>query len=259
MIFTEIQKRLLNAEVEHGVSVIFAIESGSRAWGFGSPNSDYDARFIYVNSIGWYLSINSDRHRDVIEYPIVDEVDINGWDLKKALKLYWKSNPGIVEWIQSPIEYKNDGHLKKYLVDLLPEFYSFRNGGIHYLNMAKNNYRQYLKNDIVPIKKYFYVLRPLLACDWIVRNMTAPPIEFDKLVSDARLSSNLLDEINKLLTKKKSSLEMSMEPAVGVINEYIEFKFQKLNDAVLKLEEREGDVRILNELFKKYLNLLSHE
>jgi len=101
----EILKRIKAAEEEHDVKVLFAIESGSRAWGFASPNSDYDVRFIYAHKKDWYLDINVEYKRDVIEYPIVDEIDINGWDIRKALMLFWKSNPAFVEWIQSPIVY----------------------------------------------------------------------------------------------------------------------------------------------------------
>jgi predicted nucleotidyltransferase len=105
----EVRERLRRAEYEHDMKVLLAVESGSRAWGFASPNSDYDARFIYVNKPDWYLSVGLEEKRDVIEYPIVDEMDINGWDLRKALRLFWKSNPGFVEWIQSSIIYEHSG------------------------------------------------------------------------------------------------------------------------------------------------------
>jgi hypothetical protein len=93
----EILRRLESAEIEHDVKIILAVESGSRAWGFESTNSDYDARFIYVHRPEWYHSVGLEEKRDVIEYPIVDDLDINGWDLRKALRLYWKSNPAFVE------------------------------------------------------------------------------------------------------------------------------------------------------------------
>lgn len=105
----EVFNRLRVAESEHHTKVLLAIESGSRAWGFASPNSDYDARFIYANRPDWYLSVGLEEKRDVIEYPIVEDMDINGWDLRKALRLFSKSNPGFVEWIQSPIVYERTG------------------------------------------------------------------------------------------------------------------------------------------------------
>lgn len=101
----EMRLRLRRAETEHDVRVLLAVESGSRAWGFASPDSDYDGRFIYVNRPDWYLSVGLEEQRDVIEYPIVDDMDINGWDLRKALRLFQRSNPGFVEWVQSPLVY----------------------------------------------------------------------------------------------------------------------------------------------------------
>jgi RNA repair pathway DNA polymerase beta family len=92
---TEILRRMHNAEKEHGVRILLAVESGSRAWGFESPNSDFDARFIYVHPRDWYLSVGLEEQPDVIEYPIVDDIDLNGWDLRKALRLFWKSNPPL--------------------------------------------------------------------------------------------------------------------------------------------------------------------
>jgi uncharacterized protein len=80
----EIISRIQKTELEHNVKVIYAIESGSRAWGFASPNSDFDVRFVYVRPKEWYLTIDVEDKRDVIEYPIVDEIDINGWDLPLA-------------------------------------------------------------------------------------------------------------------------------------------------------------------------------
>lgn len=88
----EILQRLRAAEVEHNMRILYACESGSRAWGFASPDSDYDVRFIYVRNEDWYLSFDVENKRDVIEYPIVDEIDCSGWDLRKALYLLTRTN-----------------------------------------------------------------------------------------------------------------------------------------------------------------------
>lgn len=175
---TEILRRMHAAEEEHGVRILLAVESGSRAWGFESPNSDYDARFIYANPRDWYLAVNLEEQRDVIEYPIVDDIDLNGWVLRKALWLFSKSNPAFVEWIQSPIIYSETGTFASSVRELLPSVYSCESGIYHYRSMAKTNYRGYLKADLVPLKKYFYVLRPLPAVRWLERYGSAAPIEF---------------------------------------------------------------------------------
>ena len=102
----EILKRIAEVEATENVTIFYACESGSRAWGFPSADSDYDVRFIYLRKPDWYLSIDVEDKRDVIERPINDELDISGWDLRKALKLLWKSNPPLLEWLVSPIVYK---------------------------------------------------------------------------------------------------------------------------------------------------------
>src|ERR1041385_3130769 len=117
-----IKQRLSSIELNSNVQVLFAAESGSRAWGFPSPDSDYDARFIYVHPKDYYLSI--DDQRDVLEMPVDGVLDINGWDIRKALKLFAKSNAPLFEWLQSPIVYKSDDGFHKALVELMPLYFN---------------------------------------------------------------------------------------------------------------------------------------
>ena len=135
----EIENRLRSIEAGQGVRYPFAVESGSRAWGFPSPDSDYDVRFVYVRPLDWYLSIEPGR--DVIETPLVDEIDLNGWDVRKALRLFWKSNPAFVEWIQSPITYREQGGFRANALHALPDVYTPEKGIYHYRSMDKTNYR----------------------------------------------------------------------------------------------------------------------
>ncbi len=216
----EILARIRKAEAEHGVRVLLAVESGSRAWGFESSNSDFDARFIYANHPDWYLSVGLEEQLDVIEYEIVDEIDLNGWDLRKALRLFWKSNPTFVEWIQSPIVYAELGPFANRMRSLLPQVYSCIKGLNHYRSMAKTNYRGYLKAEVVPLKKYFYVLRPLLAARWLEKYKTAAPIEFAKLLHLIEEDSRLLSDIHDLLTQKRSAPELGLAAPVASINAF---------------------------------------
>ena len=213
-------KRLKTAKNDYGVEILYAIESGSRAWGFESQNSDYDVRFIYAHPKDWYFDINIENKRDVIEYEIVDEIDINGWDIRKALKLYWKSNPAFVEWLKSPIIYIDDGEFAKKSRALLDSIYSIEKGIYHYRSMAKTNYRGYLKQEQVRLKKYFYVLRPLLSIKWLERHREAAPIEFQKLRSLIENDKALDSEISKLLAMKKAGKEMDVGPANKIINQF---------------------------------------
>ncbi len=249
----EILKRLHAAEREHNVKILLAIESGSRAWGFASPNSDYDVRFIYAHPRDWYLAVDLEDRRDVIEYEIVDEIDLNGWDIRKALKLFWKSNPAFVEWVQSPITYLERGNFASAVRELLPDIYSPEKGIHHYRSMAKTNYRGYLKGDLVPLKKYFYVLRPLLAVRWLERHGGAAPIEFNKLLTLVK-DPALLADIHALLERKKVALEKEMAPPVESLNLFIESELDRLDDYRSQWLDRTAEMNQLNALFHMVLD-----
>lgn len=249
----EIMRRIVEAEKEHDVKVLYAVESGSRAWGFSSPNSDYDVRFIYVHKKDWYLSVDLEDKRDVIEYPIVDEIDINGWDLRKALRLFWKSNPAFIEWLQSPIIYVDDGIFAEKARALLPVIASSHKGIYHYLHMARGNFRGYLKKDLVPLKKYFYVLRPLLAIKWLETYDEPAPIEFDVLRKLVAENKELDDAITDLVAKKKVSQEKEYGPAIPVINKFIESELVRLETFSAGNKTRDISYDELNELFRSVL------
>jgi len=253
----EILRRIRAAEDEHGIRVLLAVESGSRAWGFASPDSDFDARFIYVHARDWYLSINFEDRRDVVEYPIVDEIDLNGWDLRKALRLFRKSNPTFVEWIHSPIVYLENGVFASRVRSLLSAIYSVESGLKHYRSMAKTNFREYLKGDLVRLKKYFYVLRPLLAARWLEQYKTAPPIEFESLLSMIDDRADLRSDIDCLLAQKRAAPELGLSAPIPRINEFIEGELLRLDALDLSREGRGLDVnaeRELDALFNDCLN-----
>jgi predicted nucleotidyltransferase len=170
---------LRDIESRHEVTVLFACESGSRGWGFASPDSDYDVRFIYVNRLPWYLTVTP--RRDVIELPISGELDVNGWDLRKALGLMRESNPTLLEWLRSPIVYRDDAVAMPRFRALSEAVFSNARGWHHYASMAKKNFREHLQADEVRYKKYLYVLRPLLAARWIRTQPGVPPMRFADL------------------------------------------------------------------------------
>jgi hypothetical protein len=247
----EILRRIRKAEQEHNVRVLFAIESGSRAWGFASPNSDYDVRFIYAHPKDWYVAVDLEQKRDVIEYEIVDEIDINGWDARKALKLFWKSNPALIEWVQSPIVYIDDNHFAPGVRNLIEEIYSLEKGIYHYRSMAKTNYRGYLREGQVPLKKYFYVLRPLLSIQWLEKYKSLAPIEFDKLRTLVERSSVLDLEIAKLLERKKAGMEEDIAPAIPSLNRFIESELIRLENFDGKSKKSKPGMAKLNALFQE--------
>lgn len=224
----EIVRRLSQIEDEESVHIFYACESGSRAWGFPSADSDYDVRFLYVRSKDWYLSINVEDKRDVIERPISDDLDISGWDLRKALKLLRKSNPPLLEWLTSPIIYLEKSEITSRLRELVPEFYAPIACAHHYLHMAQGNYREYLKGDEVRVKKYFYVLRPLLAIKWIEKQSDVMPMEFGALLERSVESAELKNAIRELMEKKQAGLELDTGPRIEIISDFIESELRRL-------------------------------
>ena len=172
-----IVNKLNEIEQKENIKILLAVESGSRAWGFASTGSDYDVRFIYVRKPEHYLRL--EKTRDVIELPINDELDINGWDLDKTLRLLYKSNPTLFEWFSSPVVYRKTGFSDR-IAPLLKEYFTPSNSIYHYLGTAKSNYVAYIRGkEEVKAKKYFYALRPLLVCRWIIKRQCPPPILFD--------------------------------------------------------------------------------
>lgn len=224
----EIRQRVMQAlteiEVQHDVKVLFACESGSRGWGFASPDSDYDVRFIYVHRLSWYLAVEAGR--DVIELPISDELDVNGWELRKALRLLRRANPVLLEWLDSPVVYRQDVAAER-LRRLAPACFSPLRGRYHYLSMAKKNFRGYLQGDSVRLKKYLYVLRPLLAVRWIDMGLGRPPMRFADLALGVLEDAELLDEINRLLAIKMAATEAEYSPRWPRIHAFIERELAK--------------------------------
>lgn len=217
----QILHKLQQIELEEQVKIIYACESGSRAWGFESQNSDYDVRFIYVRPLDDYLTIF--EQRDVIERPLHDELDVNGWDIRKALQLLRKSNPPLLEWLHSPIQYLNQEHLTIPLYNLVSDLFSAKSSIFHYLHMAKGNYREYLKGEQVKLKKYFYVLRPILACGWIEKYRTIPPVEFQTLVDELIPQQHeIFNSIHSLLEQKRSGDELDYGEQIPALNLYLE-------------------------------------
>lgn len=253
-VHAEILRRLARAEAEHGVRILLAVESGSRAWGFASPNSDYDVRFIYAREPRWYHAVDLEERRDVIEYPIVDDIDLNGWDVRKALRLFWKSNPAFVEWVQSPIRYIERGGFGEGARALLSQAYSVESGMYHYRSMAKNTERAYLRQPQVSLKKYFYALRPLLAVLWLERYAKPAPIEFDKLLPLIDDRPDLRAAIDDLLERKRAAPESWVGDPIPVIGEFAAEQLARLERMQPTVERAPSALPGLNALFHAVLD-----
>ncbi len=243
-----IKEKLKEIEERENVKILHCVESGSRAWGFASPDSDYDVRFIYVRPREYYLRL--DKTRDVIEWQLDDTLDISGWDLQKALRLLYKSNPTIFEWNISPIVYKTTEEWKE-VSAVINRYFNPKSGLYHYLNTARSNYRHFLTGDTVKYKKYFYVLRPLLSCKWVLAEETPPPILFDDL-KEKMLDECIRADVEELLRLKKTAPEVGESAPFAYLNNYLADKIAEMEQILSVMPEvRNSDWETLNNVFLK--------
>ncbi len=233
-------------QTEH-VKVLHVVESGSRAWGFASPDSDYDVRFIYVRDENFYLSLR-DR-KDFIDWELNEVLDINGWDLKKALRRFYKSNATLFEWSNSPVVYYTTDEWQRLYKQAAQNYFSCKSALYHYYGTANKNYHEYLLDDMVKYKKYFYVLRPILACKWIEEKKCTPPVLFDDLCASV-LEDDMKSAVAELLAKKVKMSESDKALRIEKINAYIEEKLDYYKSLVESMrDDRNQDWEPLEEEF----------
>jgi hypothetical protein len=194
-----ITTRLTEVATERGITIRYANESGSRAWGLASTDSDYDVRFVYQHPRAWYLRL--DRPKDMIG-PIMEhdgELDLVGWDLRKVLAHIAGSNAGVIEWLHSPVVYFEDEAFLTRLRDLASNYFQPANVAAHYLGIARSAEAAGYDEAAGDwnLKKYFYYLRPVLAADFVLREGRNPPVPFAELQSRIKSAEirNSLDEL----------------------------------------------------------------
>lgn len=240
--------KLREVEERENVRILYAVESGSRAWGFASPDSDYDVRFIYVRPLEYYLRLG--KTRDVIEWQLDDTLDVNGWDLQKALRLLHSSNPTIFEWAHSSVVYRTSEEWES-IAEIIGKYYEKRPSLYHYLCMAKRNYREFLTGEQVKLKKYFYVLRPILACLWILSEGTPPPMLFDDLAA-RYLAPEIEPVVQDLLAKKRETPEIGLGPRIDALNDYLLREVERTDALISSLPaDHPADWETLDRVFTK--------
>ncbi len=226
MIKDKIIQKLGEIETRENVRVLFCAESGSRSWGFASPDSDYDARFVYVRPAEYYLKLG--KTRDVIEWQLDDVYDISGWDIQKYLRLTYSSNATVFEWSGSPVVYKKTDEWAR-IASLLPAYFNRRAALGHYLGLAKGNLQKNLTEESVKLKKYFYSLRPMLCAKWVVEKGTPPPMPFDELAAEM-LDRSLADEVRTLLELKAQAAESERCAHIAALDEYLKSGIEELSE-----------------------------
>jgi len=245
-----IVQKLFELEQSENIKILFACESGSRAWGFASPDSDFDVRFVYARPLNDYLSIADGP--DTVGLPVDEVLDISGWDIKKTLKLFLKSNGPLYEWLQSPIIYHQNPFFADELRGLMPNYFSLRSGANHYLSMAYNTLRDDLQGEMVKMKRYFYALRPALACLWIIERGSVPPMEFESLrtlITDSAVQHSIDD----LMKQKLVADEKALIAKISLLNDWLTTTLSLCKEQVPLLPAINQKTNELNEVFRKYI------
>ena len=248
IICSELQK----IEQQYGVRILHAVESGSRAWGFASPDSDYDVRFVYVRPAADYLRL--DEPRDVIEWKLDEVLDINGWDLRKAMKQFARGNATLYEWSYSPVVYLTTPEWE-IIRNTAKEYFSEKAAVYHYYGTAMTTYSGYLTREQIRYKKYFYALRPLLAALWIERTHKIPPVLFDDLLK-MEIEPELRAAIEDLLERKKVTTEGESNPQIPTIQTFIRDELQRQKAISNALpDDRNTDWSALNKCFLQIIGI----
>ena len=241
-----IEEKLQQIEKEHGIKILYSCESGSRAWGFPSPDSDYDVRFIYSRKLEDYLTIQPKK--DHLSFPINDELDIYGWDISKVLQLIAKSNTTPFEWLQSPVIYREEKAFKKELWQLCQSYFCPRSNIHHYLGIAKGALET-MQDEEIKIKKLFYVFRPILAALWCANRNTIAPMSIFPLMD--LLPNDLRKKILSLIELKSTANESCLIGIDQDIRTWIDQTFDYCMEASLQLTKKLFDRKIANEFFRK--------
>lgn len=245
----EITAKIKELEKDRAIEVLFACESGSRAWGFPSIDSDYDVRFIYRHPIKWYLTIKDKA--DVVELPVNSLLDINGWDLKKSLKLLVKHNSALYEWVRSPIVYAENSSFKNAFIDISNKCFSPIAGMHHYLSSSRKYYEKCIGSDKVKLKTYFYCLRSALASLWISDHRTVPPMELCKLLPLINHKTELLHRITVLQQLKAAHSESYLHPREPELDSFLFQTITLCQSVALSLPSVRVDEEALNTFFQQ--------
>lgn len=244
------QAQLRDIEEKNNVKILYAIESGSRGWGFESKDSDFDVRFIYIHPVEWYLSVFEGP--DIIEIPVDEVLDVNGWDLRKALKLMYRSNASLLEWLSSPITYRQNQELVKELRQVAEKYFSPISVTYHYINIAKKSFDGLEGLNNVNIKKLFYVIRPILSCMWIENFNTIPPMNLQAMMKKVKMDDKVKTIIEELVTIKADRIESDTIKQPTELMEFLRDKLEYYYSYAKNIRtEKERYSSILNEFFHK--------
>ena len=248
-----IHHKLKEIEQQKNAQILFASESGSRAWGFPSQDSDYDVRFIYAHEPNWYLSVVP--RKDVIDIAIDGDMDMGGWDIRKSFALLRKSNCALIEWLSSPIVYRADNEAIKPLKQMIPKAFMARSACHHYLSLAHRKTSEITARERSKLKAYFYALRATLCAKFIVDEDQAPPMLIDPLLDKYFKDVETRQAIETLRQQKLVSTEKDLIPRIGWLDDYLVKNQQEL-EAVLPKNQLKAPLEEYDEAFRKTLKVI---
>ena len=248
----DIIQTLRQSEREFGCRVLFACESGSRAWGFPSPDSDYDIRFIYVHPSEWYLRLNESP--DTIDAMLPGDLDLGGWELRKTLRLFAGCNLPLNEWLNSPLVYAAVPEFHQLLRQLIPRYFQPKRAGYHYLRMAQKTLEENPLRQGIRSKKLFYILRPLFACGWVAQRRSMPPTEFAALLEAGLAPDEVLDPIREIQGRKQSLAEAASVQVPPPLVQWIGDALAQAAEAVETLPTHGSrDMETLNGVMRRWV------
>jgi predicted nucleotidyltransferase len=235
------------------VAMPLAIESGSRAWGFASPDSDYDCRFLFVRRRRDYLTLWP--RRDVIETPLDGLLDVNGWDLGKALRLIVKGNAVAVEWLRSPIAYRGDDEFRAELDRFAEEHAPLPLVRNHYYHLGRRQWNATAGQDGMAVKKLFYNLRPAAALRWMRTHPDAmPPMRFQTLMAESAPPAHVADLVADLIARKAETRELGRAPVPEAIAAFIEAEYALAADTAERTPPAPAALDAADALFRNLLD-----
>ncbi|MDG2170233.1 MAG: nucleotidyltransferase domain-containing protein [Opitutales bacterium] len=251
MIKDQIRKTIQELQEREDIRVLYACESGSRAWGFESPDSDYDLRFIYVHSSDWYLEIQ--EKRDTIDLMLPNDLDLSGWELRKALRLFSSCNLALNEWLGSPEIYWEESGFRNSLIEQIPNYFNPRKALHHYLSMARSTAESSFDGNQIKIKKLFYILRPLLARQWVLKHRTMPPTKFQTLLDEGLIEDKVDQKISEIQERKQTAIEGEIVFVVPVLKEWVLRELSALEEAedALPGSQKPG-WEVLNQIMREW-------
>lgn len=251
----ELRELLSKTESDYSLSMIYGLESGSRAWGFDSQNSDYDVRFLYVRPVDWYLCI--EKRGDALDLGTSNNIDLSGWDLRKSLLFLRKSHPVLLEWLRSPVVYVECSEIVQRMREIGEEFFAPRASVHHYVGWAERTLHRYFHRSDLAAKRYFYVVRPILCCLWIQTIGGQPPLRIQALLAAVEMPTEVKLAIDNLIDRKRAGYELDSLGRIPVLDQYIFETIPQIKEFLATLPKpKYAPFELLSPLFHQALEEL---